>query len=134
MEQTNDTNKTIETETAEKLEAAMMQPRTNLKGLPTLQEITNVLMAVEDPELHINIVDLGLIYKVSTDEPTGKVSVDMTLTSPACPYGPQLLGQTHAVISRLPNVKDVKINTVWSPKWDPRVHSSEVAQMLLGLI
>jgi metal-sulfur cluster biosynthetic enzyme len=120
--------------TAEKLEAAMMEPRTNPKGLPTLQEITNVLMAVEDPELHINIVDLGLVYKVDRDETTGKISVDMTLTTPACPYGPQLLGQTHAILGRLPNVKEVKINTVWSPKWDPRVHASEVAQMLLGLI
>ena len=43
-------------------------------------------------------------------------------------------GATHAILARLPNVKSVKVNTVWSPKWDPRVHSSEVAQMLLGLI
>jgi metal-sulfur cluster biosynthetic enzyme len=107
---------------------------TELKELPTEQEITNVLMAVEDPELHINIVDLGLIYKIDRDTTVGKVTVDMTLTSPACPYGPQLLGQTHAMVARLPNVKEVKINTVWSPKWDPRVHSTEVAQMMLGLI
>jgi metal-sulfur cluster biosynthetic enzyme len=133
MEQTNETKATPD-QTAEKLEAAMLEPRTNPKGLPTLQEITNVLMAVEDPELHINIVDLGLVYKVDRDEEKGKISVDMTLTTPACPYGPQLLGQTHAILGRLPNVKDVKINTVWSPKWDPRVHASEVAQMLLGLI
>jgi metal-sulfur cluster biosynthetic enzyme len=91
-------------------------------------------MAVEDPELHINIVDLGLVYKVGRDEPAGRIALDMTLTTPACPYGPQLLAQTHAILSRLPNVKDVKINLVWSPKWDPRQHSSEVAQMLLGLI
>ncbi len=134
MDPNTDANKTNEATTAEKLEAVVMQPRTNLKGLPTLQEITNVLMAVEDPELHINIVDLGLVYKVDRDEENGKISVDMTLTTPACPYGPQLLGQTHAILGRLPNVKDVKINTVWSPKWDPRVHASEVAQMLLGLI
>jgi metal-sulfur cluster biosynthetic enzyme len=133
MEEHKDTNATAE-QTAEKLEAAMLQPRTNLKGLPTLEEITNVLMAVEDPELHINIIDLGLVYRVDRDETNGKISVDMTLTTPACPYGPQLLGQTHAILGRLPNVKEVKINTVWSPKWDPRKHASEVAQMLLGLI
>ncbi len=119
---------------AQKLENSLKETQANPKDMPTLQEITNVLMAVEDPELHINIVDLGLVYKIDRDEATGKVSVDMTLTSPACPYGPQLLGQSHMVLSRLPNVKEVKINTVWSPKWDPRVHSSEVAQMLLGLI
>lgn len=102
--------------------------------IPTEQEITNVLMAIEDPELHINIVDLGLIYKIQRDTNAGSVAVDMTLTSPACPYGPQLLSQTHALLKRLPGVNDVKINTVWSPKWDPRVHASEVAQMMLGLI
>src|SRR5437868_1637069 len=121
-------------DTEKKLSDAIQSHAANPQGMPTLQEITNVLMAVEDPELHINIIDLGLIYKVDRDETNGKITVDMTLTSPACPYGPQLLGQTHAILGRLPNVKDVKINTVWSPKWDPRVHASEVAQMLLGLI
>ncbi|MFN0118401.1 MAG: metal-sulfur cluster assembly factor [Elusimicrobiota bacterium] len=121
-------------ELSQKLEENLNQMVQNSKALPSEQEITNVLMAVEDPELHINIVDLGLVYKINRDESIGKISVDMTLTSPACPYGPQLLGQTHTIISRLPNVKEVKINTVWSPKWDPRTHSSEVAQMMLGLI
>lgn len=123
-----------EKSTAEKLENALNESKSNPKEMPTIQEITNVLTAVEDPELHINIVDLGLVYKIDRDTTAGKVTLDMTLTSPACPYGPQLLGQTHAIVGRLPNVKEVKINTVWSPKWDPRVHASEVAQMLLGLI
>ena len=95
-------------------------------------QLLDALKQVIDPELMVNIVDLGLVYDISQEERT--VNVDMTLTSPACPYGPQLLGQTHALLGRLPNVKDVKINTVWSPKWDPRVHASEVAQMMLGLI
>ena len=104
------------------------------KSMPTEQEIRNVLMAVEDPELHINIIDLGLIYNIDRQENEGKLFVDMTLTTPACPYGPQLLAQTHSILGRLPNVKEVKINTVWSPKWDPRKHASETAQMMLGLI
>lgn len=102
--------------------------------MPTEQEITNVLMAVEDPELHINIIDLGLIYRINRDTMNKRIEVDMTLTTPACPYGPQLLGQTHAILSRLPAVKEVKINTVWTPKWDPRKHASEVAQMMLGIL
>ena len=104
------------------------------EDIPTEDEIKNVLMAVEDPELHINIIDLGLIYKIERQTEDGRISVDMTLTTPACPYGPQLLTQTYAILSRLPNVKDVKINTVWTPKWDPRQHASETAQMMLGLI
>jgi len=111
-----------------------MSENKNTTEIPSEQEIRNVLMAVEDPELHINIVDLGLIYKVDRDVSKGQVVVDMTLTTPACPYGPQLLAQTHAVLKRLPNVKDVHINTVWTPKWDPRQHASETAQMMLGLI
>lgn len=107
---------------------------TTTQQFPTEQEITNVLMVVEDPELHINIIDLGLVYKIAPDAASGKVSIDMTLTTPACPYGPQLLAQTHTILKRLPGVKEVKINTVWSPKWDPRVHASEVAQMMLGII
>ena len=118
---------------AEKIEASMAAAQ-NSKELPTEQEITNVLMVVEDPELHINIIELGLIYKIVREPEAGRITVDMTLTTPACPYGPQLLAQTHSVLSRLPNVKQVKINTVWSPKWDPRTHATEVAQMMLGLI
>lgn len=128
------TDKPNADDVAAKLEASLKEARENSKEIPTLQEITNVLMAVEDPELHINVVDLGLIYKIDRDADANRIGVDMTLTSPACPYGPQLLAQTHAILSRLPNVKEVKVNTVWSPKWDPRVHASEVAQMLLGLI
>lgn len=127
-------NKPNADDVAAKLEASLNDSHASKTEMPTLQEITNVLMAVEDPELHINIVDLGLIYKVDRDTSENRIGVDMTLTSPACPYGPQLLGQTHAILMRLPNVKSVKVNTVWSPRWDPRVHSSEVAQMLLGLI
>lgn len=131
---TENTDSQNASDTAAKLEGALKASHENRTEMPTLQEITNVLMAVEDPELHINIVDLGLVYKVDREADEGRIAVDMTLTSPACPYGPQLLAQTHAVLSRLPNVKQVKVNTVWAPKWDPRVHASEVAQMLLGLI
>ncbi|MBV9080284.1 MAG: metal-sulfur cluster assembly factor [Elusimicrobia bacterium] len=130
----SETEKKTDNSVAEKLEASLKDSHENRKEMPTLQEIMNVLMAVEDPELHINVIDLGLIYKIDRDSNAGRIAVDMTLTSPACPYGPQLLGQAHAILARLPNVKEVKINTVWSPKWDPRVHASEVAQMLLGLI
>jgi len=101
---------------------------------PTEEEIIRALTAVEDPELHLSIIDLGLVYKIDRNEAEGKISVDMTLTTPACPYGPQLLTQAHGVLKILPQVKEVKINTVWSPHWDPRIHASEAAQMMLGLI
>ncbi len=101
---------------------------------PTEEEITSVLMAVEDPEMHISIIDLGLVYKINREPELGKVTIDMTLTTPACPYGPQLLSFTHSVVSRLPNVKEVKVNPVWTPKWDPHQHASDVGKMMLGLL
>ena len=103
-------------------------------SIPEEKDITRVLTAVVDPEIQVNIVDLGLIYKIHRNTENNSVSVDMTLTSPTCPYAPQLMAQTHAVLMSLPNVTDAKINLVWSPRWDPRVHASEVAQMMLGLI
>ena len=112
-------------------EAAPPAPR---PPVPGEADIMSVLMAVEDPELRINIVDLGLIYRIDRDPEHGRVTVDMTLTSPACPYGPQLLGQTHAVLSRLPGVLEVQVNPVFSPPWDPRVHASESGQVMLGVI
>ncbi len=125
----------------ESLNNPIDQPNPNLEKhknsvekFPTKDQITHALTAVEDPELHINIIDLGLVYDIDLSELEGKVTVDMTLTTPACPYGPQLLTQTHAVVQRLPGVKEVKINTVWIPQWDPRKHASETAQMMLGLI
>ncbi len=105
--------------------------------MPTADEIRDALRPVEDPEIHLSIVDLGLIYGVEVqDDPAGdgaNVQVMMTLTTPACPYGPMLLGQTHATVQRLPGVKSVKINLVWNPPWDPRTMASEEAKMELGL-
>ena len=105
--------------------------------MPTADEIREALRPVEDPEIHLSIVDLGLIYGVeATDEPDGSgtnVQVNMTLTTPACPYGPMLLGQTHATAQRVPGVKTVKINLVWNPPWDPRTMASEEAKMELGI-
>ena len=105
--------------------------------MPTADEIHEALKPVEDPELHVSVVYLGLIYGVEAqDDPTGggtHVQVAMTLTSPACPYGPMLLGQVHATVQRMPGVKSMKVNLVWNPAWDPRTMASEEAKMELGI-
>jgi metal-sulfur cluster biosynthetic enzyme len=75
------------------------------------------LKDVIDPELMINIVDLGLVYSVAqTDK---KVSVEMTLTSPACPAGPQLIQQAKMALERLEDVDEAEIKLVMSPPWTP---------------
>jgi metal-sulfur cluster biosynthetic enzyme len=100
--------------------------------LPTEQEIMNALKSVYDPELGLSIVDLGLVYGVTPED--GRVIIDMTLTTPACPLGPVIKSQAYAVLtSNFDNVKDVEINLVWTPRWDPRTMASEEAKAELGI-
>ncbi len=91
------------------------------------------LKSVVDPELGINIVDLGLIYAIEIGD-EGAVTVQMTLTSPACPVGAVIQGQVHQALHKLPWVKTPKVELVWSPRWDPRTMASEDAKMELGIL
>jgi metal-sulfur cluster biosynthetic enzyme len=86
--------------------------------------IRDVLRSVMDPELHMNIVDLGLVYGV--DIADGNVNVKMTLTSPGCPYGPYLLHQVKDTVLSLKGVKDAQIEVVWEPPWGPDKMSEDV--------
>ena len=75
------------------------------------------LRRVKDPELNLNIIDLGLVYEIRIDGTT--VGVDMSLTSPACPSGAELVGDATAQVSAIPGVTDAQIFLVWSPPWTP---------------
>ena len=84
--------------------------------------IREALMEVIDPELFVNIVDLGLIYEIKQEEQEGganHVEVDMTMTSPACPAGPQLVAQSKAAVEKLEGVDQVEIKLVMTPPWTP---------------
>jgi metal-sulfur cluster biosynthetic enzyme len=84
---------------------------------PSEEEVKLALRKVKDPELNLNIVDLGLVYEIAVDDRT--VRVDMSLTSPACPSGPQLMGDTERAVRAMPGVADVQVNLVWQPLWTP---------------
>lgn len=99
---------------------------------PTPDDLMEVVRAVEDPELRMSVVDLGLIYGIEIDD-EGMTTVNMTLTSPGCPVGPMLQGQIYHVVNQLPGVEDVEVNIVWDPPWDPRVMASEEVKMMLGV-
>jgi len=86
------------------------------------------LKQVIDPELMINIVDLGLVYSIEQEEE--KVKVEMTLTSPACPAGPQLVQQSKLAIEKLEGVKEVEIKLVLSPPWSPDRMTDEARDQL----
>lgn len=76
------------------------------------------LRKVKDPELNLNIIDLGLVYTITVDE-GNKVIVDMSLTSPGCPAGPQIMQDVERTIQAMPGVGKVVINLVWEPFWTP---------------
>ena len=94
--------------------------------------ILDALSQVYDPEIGIDIVNLGLVYDVELKQ-DGELDVDMTLTSPYCPMGNIIQSQAHAVCASLPGVKDVKVNIVWNPPWDPRTMASDEAKLDLGI-
>lgn len=87
---------------------------------PEEQDLLAALRQVIDPELMINIVDLGLVYSVSQDEENDRrVCVEMTLTSPACPAGPQIVQQAKMALERLDDVDEARITLTMSPPWSP---------------
>lgn len=94
-----------------------------------LEELKNVI----DPELFVNIVDLGLIYEVTLsdgeDEKTD-VHINMTMTSPMCPAGPQLVGNSKQVVSKLEGVGDVEVKVVMDPPWTPDRMSDDARDQL----
>lgn len=79
--------------------------------------LLDALKQVVDPELMINVVDLGLVYAIEQDD--RKVTVEMTLTSPACPAGPQILQQSKMALERLDDVDEAEIKLVMAPPWTP---------------
>ncbi len=102
--------------------------------MTSLQEdlVMENLRQIVDPELGINIVDLGLIYEVKVED--NNVKIKMTLTSPGCPVGAVLQGQCHAAAKKLPWAQEVNVQLVWIPRWDPKTMASEEAKMDLGIL
>ena len=86
-------------------------------GVVSEDQVKLALRRVKDPDLQLNIIDLGLVYGVAVDGST--VKVDMTLTSPACPSGPELMTNAENEIKSLPGVEKVEVNLVWMPFWTP---------------
>jgi metal-sulfur cluster biosynthetic enzyme len=87
------------------------------EGAPSPDQVRLALRKVKDPELNLNIIDLGLVYEVRVDD--GVVAIDMTLTSPGCPAGPQIMTDIERVVRAMPGVDDVVLNLIWTPFWTP---------------
>jgi probable FeS assembly SUF system protein SufT len=96
------------------------------------QQVWTALSSVFDPEIPVDLVNLGLIYKVHIDQAGKKVLIDMTLTAPGCGMGPVLVGDVEYRVKRVPNVGDVKVDLVFDPPWS-REMMSEEAQLETGM-
>lgn len=116
-----------------------MQPdETNLLSASGIDEeelredIITVLRTIYDPEISVNILDLGLIYALDID-PDGNVAIEMTLTAPACPVAGTFPGVVASSVKQVPGVKDAHVELVWEPPWSIDSMSEEV-KLELGLL
>ena len=100
--------------------------------LPTKEQIIEALRPVQDPEIRIGVVDLGLIYDALVED-DGSVEIKMTLTTPACPYGEMLVTFVHQAALTVEGVTGVKVILVWDPPWDPMEMCSDTAKDALGI-
>ena len=94
-------------------------------------KVIDKIKKIYDPEIPVNIYELGLIYKIEVDE-TNKVNIDMTLTSPNCPVAESLPNQVKEDIMEMEEVSDVNLKLVWEPPWD-KDKMSEAAKLELNL-
>jgi metal-sulfur cluster biosynthetic enzyme len=97
--------------------------------MPTKEEVVDALRAVEDPELGMDIVELGLLYDVEVEGP--KVKVIHTLTSMGCPVGPMIQENVDQIVRGMPEVDDVEVELTWDPPWSPEKMSDD-AKFILG--
>jgi FeS assembly SUF system protein len=96
------------------------------------QEVIGALRGIHDPEIPVNIYDLGLIYRLDIDD-DGNVAIRMTLTTPACPVAGSMPGQVECAVREVPGVRSVKVRLVWDPPWT-RDRLDLMTRMELGLL
>lgn len=105
-----------------------------LLSAPLTDELVRkTLRAVIDPELGVNIVDLGLVYDIRIHD-GGDVRIEMTLTTPGCPLGGYIEDEINAWLAQLPQVRGVCVQIVWEPPWDPSAMSNEAREQLGWLL
>jgi FeS assembly SUF system protein len=113
---------------AEQAEAERLPPRSELES-----DIIFVLRTIYDPEIPVNIYDLGLIYGLDANPENGQVHLRMTLTAPGCPVAQSFPEMVADAVRQVPGVEDVQLELVWEPPWSKKM-MSEAARLELGLV
>lgn len=117
----------------EDFEKMMAPPYTEAsKEHPLWPRVQAAIREVYDPEIPVNIYELGLIYKVDIEKDTNNIFVEMTLTSPGCPVAGEMPGMVENAIRTVNEVGDVKVEIVWDPPWDPS-KMAETAKLQLNM-
>ena len=104
----------------------------SMNSLVIEAQVIEALRTIFDPEIPVNIYELGLIYDVKV-EASGAVEIRMTLTSPQCPVAQSLPADVQAKVKSVPGVTEAKVDVVWEPPWDP-AKMSEAAKLQLGML
>lgn len=112
-------------------ETAVERPEAREQAAPSEEQVRDALRSVVDPELGINIVDLGLVYEVKVSE-RGDVDIEYTLTTMGCPIGPLIEDQMQAFLAAVPGIGEVRPEMVLRPAWSPEMMSDE-AKAALGM-
>jgi metal-sulfur cluster biosynthetic enzyme len=112
-------------------EIAVERPEARDQAPPTEEQVRDALRSVVDPELGINIVDLGLVYQVKVSD-QGDVDIEYTLTTMGCPIGPLIEDQMQAFLAAVPGIGEVRPEMVLRPAWSPEMMSDE-AKAALGM-
>lgn len=124
-------------ETDAEFEAKQEQPFGDVElagdGLPTDDALNTAMKAVIDPEIGINVVDLGLVYGYDRDPDAGKITVVMTLTSMGCPLTELLHQQVTLILARMPGVKEIDVEFTFSPPWSTDMISDEAREELRAM-
>ncbi|MFL5244655.1 MAG: SUF system Fe-S cluster assembly protein [Gemmataceae bacterium] len=113
-------------------EKKMPQPKPAPAGATLEEKVIAALRSVYDPEIPVNIYELGLVYDINADPATGKVGIRMTLTTPACPVAGSLPGEVESRVKAIPEVQLVEVDLVWDPPWDKDM-MSDAAKLQLGM-
>lgn len=114
------------------LEMEAEPPATEMpEGHPKLAEVKAALRNIYDPEIPVNIYELGLIYKIEIDE-ENNVALRMTLTAPACPVAGEMPGQVREAVASIEGIGTVDVDLVWDPPWNPGL-MAETAKLQLGM-
>ena len=125
-------NSTPQTETKNQTANAPVQPLSSVEKSIIEAQVVEALQMCYDPEIPVNIYELGLIYQVAVAD-DGGVGVKMTLTTPHCPAAQSLPPEVEARVRKVPGVRDVKVVVVWEPPWTPQM-MSEAAKLELGFM